>query len=200
MDRQRAAPWIAFGLALAGAAAALLPAAAPRGFAVAAVGRLPVLEGGRVKPADTIARNALLMLRGKQSLPDGERRLGPDEWLLDVLFRPEVADRQPLFVIDDPEVLGLLGLEPGAERYHGFREIAPRLDALEREYAAAEPIDPKMPAPITAPIASMIRSPAPNARFSALGCSPSATSAAIGFREKSDAIVDAPYRDSMRIP
>ena len=37
--------------------------------------------------------------------------------------------------------------------------------------AAAVPIAPKMPAPITAPIASMIRSPAPSVRFRP--CSPS---------------------------
>jgi hypothetical protein len=35
--------------------------------------------------------------------------------------------------------------------------------------AAAVPIDEKMPAPMTAPMASMTRSPAPSARFSALG-------------------------------
>ena len=50
--------------------------------------------------------------------------------------------------------------------------------------AAAEPIEPKIPAPITAPIASMIRSPAPSARFSALGMSASAIRSAIGFREE----------------
>src|SRR6476646_7424735 len=50
--------------------------------------------------------------------------------------------------------------------------------------AAAVPIAPKMPAPITAPMASMIRSPAPNARRSPCGFSPSASSAAIGLREK----------------
>src|SRR3954452_15193130 len=47
---------------------------------------------------------------------------------------------------------------------------------------------PKIPAPMTAPIASMIRSPAPSSRFSAFGWSPSSTSSAIGFRAKSDFI------------
>src|SRR6476469_11021781 len=50
--------------------------------------------------------------------------------------------------------------------------------------AAAVPIAPKMPAPMTAPMASMIRSPAPNARRRPFGFSPSARSAAIGLREK----------------
>src|SRR3954462_5569217 len=54
--------------------------------------------------------------------------------------------------------------------------------------AAAEPIDPKIPAPITAPIASMIRSPAPSDRFSEFGCPSSAIRSAIGLRAKSDGI------------
>ena len=48
--------------------------AAPRRQASAAstseaFGQLPVLEGGRVKPLDSIARNALLVIRGQQSVP-----------------------------------------------------------------------------------------------------------------------------------
>src|SRR3954468_4030592 len=54
--------------------------------------------------------------------------------------------------------------------------------------AAAEPIEPKMPAPMTAPIASMIRSPAPNARFRLFGFPSSAMSAEIGLREKREFI------------
>ena len=48
--------------------------------------------------------------------------------------------------------------------------------------AAAVPIAPKIPAPITAPIASMIRSPAPSVRFKLCAPVASSTSAAIGFR------------------
>src|SRR5215218_8917663 len=57
--------------------------------------------------------------------------------------------------------------------------------------AAAVPIAPKMPAPLTAPMASITRSPAPSSRFSALGWSPSATSSAIGLRAKRD-LIDGP--------
>src|SRR5438105_9619097 len=52
--------------------------------------------------------------------------------------------------------------------------------------AAAVPIAPKIPAPITAPIASMMRSPAPRTRLSDCGVSSSLTrSSAIGLRLKS---------------
>ena len=144
MNLKRAVAWIAFGLALAGAAASLLPAAKPRGFDAEAFGQLPVLEGGRVKPLDSIARNALLVTRGKQSVPFEGRSLGADEWLLDVLFRPEVADRQEIFVIDDPEVLGLIGIQQSKNRYYSFATLAPHIDELQRQYAAADPVEPKL--------------------------------------------------------
>src|SRR5690242_4856839 len=49
--------------------------------------------------------------------------------------------------------------------------------------AAAVPIAPKIPAPMTAPIASMMRSPAPRTRLSDCGVSSSLTrSSAIGLR------------------
>src|SRR5712691_2339130 len=51
--------------------------------------------------------------------------------------------------------------------------------------AAAVPMAPKMPAPITAPMASMMRSPAPNTRFSACGPVESGCSSAIGLRANS---------------
>ena len=107
MKLTKLVPWIACGLALVGALVALVPPGKPRGFDVDAFARLPVLEGGRVKPVDSVARNSLLMIRGQQSFRHGGYTVGADEWLLDLLFRPRVADAQPVFVINDPEVLGL---------------------------------------------------------------------------------------------
>jgi ABC-type transport system involved in cytochrome c biogenesis permease subunit len=144
MKLERAVAWFAAGLALAGAAMTLLPDAKPRGFDVEAFGHLPVLEGGRVKPIDSLARNALLMIRGKQTVPFEGRSLGPDEWLLDVMFRPEVADQQEIFVIDDPEVLGLLGIQQSKNRYYGFATLAPHIPEIQRQYNAAEAIEPQL--------------------------------------------------------
>ncbi len=137
---KRLAPWIAAGLALVGAALAALPPRAVRGFDTDAFGRLPVLEGGRVKPVDSVARNALLVLRGAQAFRHEGRSVGPDEWLLDVLFRPEVADRQPIFQIDDPEVLGLMAL-PQKERRFSFATLAPHIQEIERQAQAADRLE-----------------------------------------------------------
>jgi ABC-type transport system involved in cytochrome c biogenesis permease subunit len=137
------APWLAGAVALAGA---LLVARAPgssRGVDFEAFGHLPVLEGGRIKPIDSLARNSLLMLRGKQSLPQDEREVSADEWLLDVLFRPEVAATLPVFSVDDPDVLGLLGRKQTTSRYLSFGDLDPHLQLLQQQGEAAQAVDPK---------------------------------------------------------
>jgi ABC-type transport system involved in cytochrome c biogenesis permease subunit len=142
MDRvSRYLPWIAGALAVVGASVALMPPRAVRGFDVDAFAQLPVLEGGRVKPIDSVARNSLLVIRSQQSFRYEDRTVGPEEWLLDVLFRPEIADKQPIFVINDPEVLGLMGLQQSSNRYFSFATIAPHIQEIEHQAQAAQMIE-----------------------------------------------------------
>ena len=96
MNVRKLLPWAAFVLAIAGTLAAALPPRDVRGFDLDGFARLPALEGGRVKPLDSIARNSLLMIRSQQSFRHEGRTVGADEWLADVLFRPKVADAQPV--------------------------------------------------------------------------------------------------------
>jgi ABC-type transport system involved in cytochrome c biogenesis permease subunit len=140
MNVARIAPWAAGGLALAASVVALVP---PRtgSFDLNAFRRLPVLEGGRVKPIDSVARNSLLMIRGQQSFAFQGQTVHADAWLLDVMFRPEVADREPIFVINDPDVLGLIGLKQTSERYFSFATLAPFVEEIEKQAHAAQPID-----------------------------------------------------------
>jgi len=136
MKIARIIPWATGVLALLFALASPLPTPAVRGFDVNGFGRLPVLEGGRVKPLDSIARNALLVMRSKQSVRAGNRSMGPDEWILSVVFKPQEADALPVFVIDDPEVLGLLGLQQSSQRYFSFEALAPHIEDIQKQ---AEP-------------------------------------------------------------
>ena len=143
MKAVKVVPLVAAALAFAGVGVALLPAAPVDGFGIEAYGRLPVLEGGRVKPVDSVARNTLLLIRGQQSFQHQGRSVSADEWLLDVLFRPEVAEEQPIFVINDPEVLGLIGLQQTAVRYFSFKTLGPHLAEIERQMTAARAIEDK---------------------------------------------------------
>ena len=135
--------WSAALGALAISASTLRPPAKVRGFDFARFGALPVLEGGRVKPVDSVARNSLLVIRSQHSFPWQGRTVGADEWLLDVLFRPDVADQQPIFFVNDPEVLGLLEMRQTSDRYLPFRALAPHLEKIEQQAASARKVDSK---------------------------------------------------------
>ena len=99
-----------------------------------------------------MARNSLLMIRSQMSFRFEEQvggqkqahTVGADEWLLDVLFRPEVADAQPAFVINDPDVLSLIGQKlSSTNRYFSFSQIRPFLAEIQNQASLAEPVDSK---------------------------------------------------------
>ena len=83
------------------------------------LGKVPVSEDGRIKPLDTVARNALLQVSGKQSLQgemlfesEGGESRPAIVWLAELISdRPEARKRK-VVRIDDPGVLGLLGKTP----------------------------------------------------------------------------------------
>lgn len=103
--------------------------------------RLPVLEGGRVKPLDTVARTSLMILHGRQTLRlPGEGSLPPHRWLAEVLFNAPLADSRPVFAINNPEVLALFGFERQGRKYFSFAELEPSLALIDAqgEIAATE--------------------------------------------------------------
>src|SRR3954466_9349321 len=104
-----------------------LPRKAPaNNIDLAKFGKIPVLVGGRMKPLDTVARNSLLIIHGKQTIEVADGRdLTANEWLADLLFKPAVADNYPLFVIRNAEVLGLFGWEQSDRKYFSFNELVP---------------------------------------------------------------------------
>jgi len=144
------APWAAVAAVVIGLVVVTRPPAAREGFDLDGFGRVTILEGGRVKPIDSLARNSLLMTNGKQSviLRDDAgkfvRFVPATEWLADTLFRPEVADKYPAFYIDDEDVLGVLGLAHNKDRAaYTFNQILPRIQEVERQGEMAQAVDPK---------------------------------------------------------
>jgi ABC-type transport system involved in cytochrome c biogenesis permease subunit len=131
---------------------------------VRAFGRLPVLAEGRIKPLDSVARSTLLVIQGRQRVMTPEdAELTPDEWLLDVLFVPQRADTYRVFVVDDPDLLSLIGKNdenlairyqgavkqamalvgflPSRQRRMSFNEIAPYIAQVEAQEKLAEPVE-----------------------------------------------------------
>src|SRR5262245_57936737 len=106
-----------------------------RGF-----GELPVLNGGRTKPLDSLARNSLLLLSGKQTVRTTDGTLAAVPWLLDVLFHRDKAMTHPVFTIDNPDVLGVLGIAQTDKRRFSYNDILPHFHDLAQQAKQAESV------------------------------------------------------------
>jgi ABC-type transport system involved in cytochrome c biogenesis permease subunit len=140
---KRFLPWII----LAVAAALIFPNWVPpktvaNDFNFSGFGKIPVLVGGRVKPLDTVARNSLLIIHGKQELGlESGRRLGAMQWLADVLFNAPVADQYAVFVVQNADVLGLFGWEQTDRKYFSFADFAPFLKQIDEQAAQSDKLE-----------------------------------------------------------
>lgn len=123
----------------------LFPAKPDSAFDVAGFGRLPVLANGRIKPIDTVARSSILQLQGRQSVtrPDGTT-VSPIEWLLEVCFEADQADKWRTFEIVNPDVLDLFHLQPedgdGKKRF-SFSQLEKGLPELLRQSQLAQSVE-----------------------------------------------------------
>jgi ABC-type transport system involved in cytochrome c biogenesis permease subunit len=140
---RRFLPWIVLVFAVSWLAASWLSPKIAKGDSnLTNLGKIPVLVGGRVKPLDTVARNSLLIVHGKQELRlGGGRRLSAMQWLTDVLFSASVADQYPVFLVQNAEVLGLFGWEQSDRKYFSFAEFVPFLRQIDEQGAQSEKLE-----------------------------------------------------------
>ncbi len=134
-------------IALAWAVAKLVPPRMPaNGLDIEAFGRLPVVFNGRVLPFDSVARNSLLQIRGKQTLREagGGRALSATDWLLELMTQPKAANERRVFRIDHPDLKSLFGLplldasDPADDgKHYSFNKLAPNFEKLREQSAAA---------------------------------------------------------------
>jgi len=98
---------------------------------------LPIQDGGRIKPISTYADFTLLRISGRKSLTReaGEQKTSvrSSEWLLDVLFQPELAADDRVFMVADDAALDAIGLAHVDKRKrdrYSLRELQPGIDKL----------------------------------------------------------------------
>lgn len=103
-------------------------------------GQLPVLVGGRLKPMDSVARNSLMIIHGKQTLVTRERSLSATHWLMDVMMHPEVARDDDLFVIDHSDVVGMFGWEKTKKKHFSYAQLEPHIPEIERQARLADAV------------------------------------------------------------
>jgi ABC-type transport system involved in cytochrome c biogenesis permease subunit len=136
-------PWIILAVAAMLIAPNWLPSKTAAGdLDFSGLGKIPVLVGGRGKPLDTVARNSLLIIHGKQELRlENGRRLSAVQWLADALFNAPVADQYPVFIVQNADVLGLFGWQQSERKYFSFTEFAPFLKQIDEQAAQSDKLE-----------------------------------------------------------
>jgi ABC-type transport system involved in cytochrome c biogenesis permease subunit len=128
-------PWIVTGLFAAWVLTAFMPSHVEDGFHIQDFGRLPVLLNGRVQPMDSVARNSLLTMRGKQTVAKDKNgpHISATQWLLDLMVRPEEADQYQTFRVQHPDVQSLLGVHSAGLEYLSLNDIAPHISQIQEQ-------------------------------------------------------------------
>ena len=146
---------IVFGIAVLVLLGGLRTSKVDSDFDLEAFAELPVQVGGRIKPLDSVARNTLLILSARQKVVTDEGvTLSPIEWFLDLTMRPELADTYPVFKIEFPDDLGLVGLAEQGQRYYSFNELLPFSEELSRLHGEINPA-PELRSPYEKQIADI---------------------------------------------
>ena len=116
-------------------------------FAFTELGKLPITANGRITPLDSVARNALLEIREKQTLniepwkswSEHPKIVPAIEWLANLMMNPAVADEWPVFRIDNPDLISLLKLpekdlaKKSDGKHYSWNQVQPMLDTFDKE-------------------------------------------------------------------
>ena len=142
---KKLSPLLALAAAALAVVVSLLPPRNRTDYDLVGFGRLPTLVNGRIKPLDTVARTGLLLMQGRQRVTAADgRSVAPAEWLLDVLYRPAVANSYRTFEIVHPDVLALFNLTPadgaGGKRF-SYDQLAPGFPELDRQSKLADGVE-----------------------------------------------------------
>jgi len=139
-----ALPWLVFLLAIIYAGQKMIaPDKIESPYNLNALRQLPVSADGRTKPLDTVARNALMNLSGKQSIRTQDGKMSAIEWYIELVTKPEESLKRHIFRIDHPDLLTLLGLENEKRTRFSFEEIQKSGNEITRQAMLADKVNAK---------------------------------------------------------
>ncbi len=112
------------------------------------LGKLPIAEGGRIKPFDTLARTTLQYLSERQVVKADEYRsetedIAATQWLLEVISNVDAGFDRSVFRISNVELVEMLGLKPkpGYFRY-SYNEVLSDRKILQEQLDKAQAVSP----------------------------------------------------------
>jgi ABC-type transport system involved in cytochrome c biogenesis permease subunit len=113
---------------------------------VQAFARLPVQEGGRIKPIDTLARNSLMGIAERTTFTDKDGKTqAAIRWLLDAVTKNPAAEENEVFRITNDQVLSYIGLQRKPGFRYSIKELrdAKGMEQFIRRARELEGVDPK---------------------------------------------------------
>jgi ABC-type transport system involved in cytochrome c biogenesis permease subunit len=155
VGKGRYLPWGVVGLASLYLILIVMPPSyGPEQMNLTEFGKLPVLDGGRIKPMSTLAANSLMVIADRQTFQEevtegsrtSSRKQPAIKWLLDVMATPPPggpAQAHRVFRIENDQLLSLLDLKPRPGLTYSLDEIAPRLGVLSEQAERARQKEPK---------------------------------------------------------
>lgn len=141
-------PWVIVGVCALYAVMLLFPRPEKyKDFDLSAFGAIPVLDDGRVKPLDSLARTTMLYISGRTEFEDANGKTQPAIlWLLETMAADDPsqskAEEFPVFRIDNEQLIQLLELKekPGSYRY-SVKELRPHLDKFFKALNTAKNLE-----------------------------------------------------------
>jgi ABC-type transport system involved in cytochrome c biogenesis permease subunit len=124
------------------------------GMDLARAGRIPILDHGRVKPLDTLARTTLMVISGGKQTFKGEdgKTHSAMEWLLDAMTAPErdksswASAKVLAYRIESPTLQRLLGLESREDPLYNLEDLQRTKGGLDKLDAEARKLVRLLPA------------------------------------------------------
>ena len=122
------------------------PSPSPDEYRLDVLGALPLVYEGRIKPFDTLARNSLRIMSGRQSYTDenGDRQPAI-RWLMDVLTDSEDALKHKVFYIPNAEVQRTLGVERRKRFRYSIEEFRDNLEEFDEQSKLAHELSKEDP-------------------------------------------------------
>jgi len=93
------------------------------------LGRMLILDNGRIKPLATYARFTLFRFSGRYSAG----KFSATELLCKMIFDSSGAADYPVFLVNNPDVAYAIGIEPQKKRRYSYNQIKPGLANLYQQ-------------------------------------------------------------------
>ncbi|MCS6866219.1 MAG: cytochrome c biogenesis protein ResB [Gemmataceae bacterium] len=139
-------PWVMLAVAgffLLSVYGRMTPRSHKEPYDVDSFARIPVIEGGRVKPLETVARVYMRLISHRETFVDENGTTQPAiRWYLDVIAAPSMDDNSPawhhrVFRIENDQIRRDWKLEQREGLRYSYAELRPHLADLERRVFTA---------------------------------------------------------------